>query len=83
MKFPTSKQQEIIELILRYKITTEEQNQITESVSAIEGYLQDIIWDVAENHLLDNAIIPETDDRGRALTALLVNEVMCKLNTNS
>ena len=73
---------ETILAIHKHSITSEEQDSITATVTGVEEYIKEHMWQIIENQMLDAGVIEDTSDKAYAMIEIAVRELIHKLNTD-
>jgi hypothetical protein len=68
--------------IHEHNITGEDQDGITATVTGVEEYVKEHIWQILENQMLDAGVIQDTGDKAYAMIEIGVRELIHKLNTD-
>ena len=68
--------------IHEHGITSEDQDGISATVSGVEEYVKEHIWQILENQMLDAGVIQDTGDKAYAMIEIGVRELIHKLNTD-
>jgi hypothetical protein len=74
--------QDTILAIHEHNITGEDQDGITATVTGVEEYVKEHIWQILENQMLDAGVIQDTGDKAYAMIEIGVRELIYKLNTD-
>lgn len=78
----TKRMQNTILAIHEHKITSEDQDGITEVVTCVEEYVKEHIWQIIESQMFELDVIYETNDKAFAMIEIAVRELIHKLNTD-
>ena len=68
--------------IHEHGITEEDQDGISATVTGVEEYVKEHIWQILENQMLDAGVIQDTGDKAYAMIEIGVRELIYKLNTD-
>ena len=68
--------------IHEHNITKEDQSGIAMTVTSVEEYVKEHIWQIIQNQMLEYGIIENTGDKGYAMIEIAVRELIHKLNTD-
>jgi hypothetical protein len=68
--------------IHEHGITGKDQDGISATVTGVEEYVKEHIWQIIENQMLDAGIIQDTGDKAYAMIEIAVRELIYKLNTD-
>ena len=71
-----------IHAIHEHGITSKDQDGITATVTGVEEYVKEHIWQIIENQMLDAGVIQDTGDKAYAMIEIAVRELIYKLNTD-
>ena len=68
--------------IHEHNITEEDQDGIAATVTGVEEYVKEHMWQIIENQMLDAGVIQDTGDKAYAMIEIGVRELIHKLNTD-
>tara|TARA_S200002703_G_scaffold31912_1_gene27884 strand:- start:125 stop:373 length:249 start_codon:yes stop_codon:yes gene_type:complete len=68
--------------IHEHGITGKDQDGISATVTGVEEYVKEHMWQIIENQMLDAGIIQDTGDKAYAMIEIAVRELIYKLNTD-
>lgn len=68
--------------IHEHNITKKDQDGIAATVTGVEEYVKEHIWQILENQMLDAGVIQDTGDKAYAMIEIGVRELIHKLNTD-
>jgi|13_taG_2_1085334.scaffolds.fasta_scaffold46504_3 hypothetical protein len=68
--------------IHEHGITEEDKDGINATVTGVEEYVKEHIWQILENQMLDAGVIQDTGDKAYAMIEIGVRELINKLNTD-
>ena len=68
--------------IHEHGITEKDQDGISATVTGVEEYVKEHMWQIIENQMLDAGVIQDTGDKAYAMIEIGVRELIHKLNTD-
>jgi hypothetical protein len=68
--------------IHEHNITGEDQDGIAATVTGVEEYVKEHIWQIIESQMFELDVIYETNDKAYAMIEIAVRELIHKLNTD-